>query len=427
MRLTVSSARPLRGAVRPPSDKSLTHRAYLLAGLAAAGSLSSIRDPLDGEDCIATLRCLHQLGAQVQQTPGVTWITAPMAWTTPADALDCGNSGTTMRLLAGCLAPREGLSAVLVGDESLSRRPMARVADPLRRMGASVEGDVPPLVIEGRSLMGIDYASPVASAQVKSAILLAGLRAEGETWVREPSPSRDHTERMLTALGVSVRWDPDRGVGVFRSEPWGAFDVGIPGDVSSAAFWLVAGALVPESQVQLLGVGVNPTRTGVLDVLAQVGVPVGRSDRDAAMGEPVADLVVEASSELAPFTISGALVPRLIDEIPVLAVLATQCHGRTIIQDAAELRVKESDRIARMSEGLQAMGAQVEPTADGFIIDGPTPLHGTTVDARGDHRLAMAFAVAGMIATGETVIENADSMATSYPDFVAHAEVLQGG
>jgi len=368
---------------------------------------------------------LGELGVVVQRTPGVTWITSPEAWSSPSAPLDCGNSGTTMRLMAGCLASREGLQATLVGDESLSRRPMARVVAPLRLMGAEVEGDLPPLGIQGRGLRGIDYTSPVASAQVKSAILLAGLRASGETWVREPAISRDHTERMLAALGVVVRYDPERGVGVTESEPWGGFDVGISGDISSAAFWLVAGAMVVGSEINLRDVGVNPTRTGLFDVLDQVGVHYERGELREAMGEPVADLTVWTTPQRAPFVIAGPLVPRLIDEIPVLAVLATQCAGRTVIRDAAELRVKESDRIARMTEGLIAMGAIVEATPDGFLIDGSTPLHGATLDARGDHRLAMAFAVAGMIADGETVIENADSIATSYPDFITHWEALQ--
>jgi 3-phosphoshikimate 1-carboxyvinyltransferase len=296
---------------------------------------------------------------------------------------------------------------------------MGRVAEPLRLMGASIEGDRPPLHVCGGELMGIDYTSPVASAQIKSAVLLAGLRAKGQTFVREPAPSRDHTERMLTALNVPLIRDERRGTGVSACE-FDGFEFRVPADISSAAFWMVAAACIPESEVELLDVGVNPTRTGVLDVLSQVGVPWYQGDERDELGEPMANLVVRPDLTLQPFAISGALVPRLIDEIPILGVLATQCDGVSVIRDAGELRVKESDRIEAMAAGLRAMGAVVDTFDDGMAVHGPVALKAATVDAGGDHRIAMAFAIAGVLAEGETRITGAESILTSYPEFERH-------
>lgn len=437
MRLAVLTSGPLRGSLRAPSDKSLTHRAYLFGGIARG--VSQVQTPLTGEDCESTLACLRALGVGVEkQAGGSVRIEPPPEWKQPARDLDCGNSGTTMRLLSGLLASRP-LDARLIGDASLSRRPMKRIAEPLRLMGASVEGETPPLRILGRSLEGIAYQSPVASAQIKSCVLLAGLRASGETWVAEPAPSRDHTERMLQACGVRVLaklgrdlqdWRPEfaaqgASAGLAGGQELSGFNFSVPGDISSAAFFLVAGRIVPGSRVTLREVGCNPTRTGILDVLAQTGHAATLRAVREELGEPVGDLDVSHVEGGHPFHIEGALVPRLIDEIPALAVLATQLDGISTIRDAKELRVKESDRIAKVAEGLRAMGARVETREDGLDIEGPTPLKATCIAADGDHRIAMAFAVAGLIAEGETLIDGADSIATSYPEFEAHLRELQ--
>lgn len=413
MQLRVGRVASLQGHIVPPADKSLSHRALMFGAIAAGPSI--VHNLLDSEDVHATEMALAALGAKIERPFGGHVEIVPREWASPTSDLDCGNSGTSIRLLAGLISSYP-ITATLTGDASLSRRPMKRVADPLRLMGARIEGETPPVRIEGGNLKGIDYETPVASAQIKSAILLAGLRAEGETWVREPHASRDHTERMLAATGVEVRRDPVRGVGVRPSQPEG-FKFTVPADISSAAFWMVAAATCPDAMVSLAGVGVNPTRTGILDVFAQAGIAIQRTFERDELGEPVADLVVRTSPVLRPFSIDGELVPRLIDEIPVLSVLATQCSGVTAIRGARELRVKESDRIERMAEGLRAMGALVETYEDGMDIEGPVDLKGVTVDADGDHRIAMAFAIAGLIASGETVINGAKTISTSYPAF----------
>ncbi len=423
--LTVSRIAGLSGSLRPPSDKSLTHRAYLFAALAEdQGVPSTVHNPLDGEDCASTLDCLVDLGFDAEHFPAgemgeraFTMVHPRADWLSPDAPLDCGNSGTTMRLLVGLLAGRPGLEATLMGDESLSRRPMGRVVEPLRQMGAEIEGQTAPLRVSGRHLRAIDYASPVASAQVKSCVLLAGLRAEGTTWLREPSPSRDHTERLLEALGVEVQRRGDGAVGVDGGQTWGAFEYDVPADVSSAAFFLVAAAMMPGSDVRLESVGVNPTRTGVLEVLESAGVRLGLDAPREPMGEPVADLLVRGTDLLRPFQVGGDLVPRLIDEIPVLAVLATQCDGVSSFRDASELRVKETDRVETVAAGLRAMGATVTTHPDGMDVEGPIRLRGAEIDAAGDHRIGMAFAVAGLVAEGPTTIHNAQSIRTSYPAF----------
>lgn len=422
MRQTFCPRGPLLGTLRPPSDKSLTHRAFMFGALARTPS--RIRMPLLGEDCISTLNCLRAMGALYSIEGDEVCIAPPPDLMQPTTDLDCGNSGTTMRLLAGIVAARD-LDVCMFGDESLSRRPMKRIAEPLRQMGATVEGDTPPLRIRGGNLQAIDYASPVASAQIKSCVLLAGLRASGKTWVTEPAPSRDHTERMLRALGVTVVRESPVRVGVEPGASWDGFEFCVPADISSAAFWMVASAIVPGSKVTLNQIGINPTRTGILDVFQAAGINCAVNPSSDEMGEPTGDIVVEHVAAPKAFEIAGALVPRLVDEIPVLAVLATQCHGKTIVRDAAELKVKESDRIQVVADGLNAMGAQVEPTADGMIIHGPTPLSGISIQAGGDHRIAMAFAVAGFIASGETAIDGFESVHTSYPEFMQHYLQLQ--
>lgn len=392
---------------------------------AIAGGPSVLRQPLRGEDPQSTRRALEAMGLMTREDSGDVVALEPSPWRTPAGPLDCGNSGTTMRLLAGLVAGHP-IEATLVGDASLSRRPMERIVTPLRAMGARVEGDRAPIVVRGGRLQGITHESRVASAQVKSCLLLAGLFAEGTTVVLEPEQSRDHTERLLASLGVRLtvvpgppwRYEIEGGQAVH------SFDFLIPGDISSAAFFMVAAAMLPGAQVACREVGTNPTRTGLLDVLTQAGVTWWAENETGACGEPIADLVVSASDNLRAFTIEGPLVPRLIDEVPILAVLATQCVGETVIRDAAELRMKESDRLQAMANGLRAMGARIEATADGLVIEGPTPLAGTGIEAHGDHRIAMAFAIAGLVASGETVIEGSETIATSFPSFAAELERL---
>ena len=415
MRLEVQPVSRISGDLLVPPDKSLTHRAYLLGGIASGPSI--VRNPLRGEDCESTRSCLTQLGVRFEERDAEVKVIPLEAWNEPSSGLDCGNSGTTMRLLSGLLASRP-LKATLTGDHSLSRRPMKRIAEPLRLMGASVEGETPPLRITGTQLRGIEYRSPIASAQVKSCVLLAGLRAYGRTTVIEPARSRDHTERMLRAMGADLMVDGE-AVSVTANGVLNPFEMTVPGDISSAAFWMVASAICDGSEVMLRGVNINETRSGILDVLSEVGVRIERENVSDQNGELVADLLVRPGDRR-PFQVAGGLVPRLIDEIPVLAVLATQLNGTTVIQDAKELRVKETDRIAVVTDALNRMGAKVEAREDGMVITGPTPLSGTTVDASGDHRIGMAFAIAGLVAAGTTVIENAASIRTSYPEFTEH-------
>ena len=418
MEVRVERLAALVGEFRPPSDKSLTHRAYLMSAISR--SRCQILSPLEGEDCQSTLACLAQLGATIEGRPGAREI-VPAEWREPTSELNCGNSGTTMRLLSGLIASRP-IKATLVGDSSLTKRPMKRIGDPLRQMGAAFDGETPPLRIEGTSLRAIDYVSSVASAQVKSCVLLAGLRADGITTITEPALSRDHTERMLEALGVPIKRD-GLTVSVSPIEGWDGFSMRIPADISSAAFALVLAALLPGASVVAKQVGINPSRTGILDVLRAVGADCEIGSISSQLNEPVADIHVRAHA-LHAFTIEGDLVPRLIDEIPVLAVLATQCTGETVIRDAQELRVKESDRISLVAQYLNAMGANIQTREDGMVISGPTPLKGISLEAHGDHRIAMAFFVAGAIADGTTTISGAEAISTSYPNFIEEINKL---
>jgi len=448
MRMAIQPAKRLRGVIRPPSDKSLTHRAYMLAAIAEGES--SIRMPLTGEDCQSTLSCLAQLGLQYTWTgPTEIRLSPAPEWVQPETPLDCGNSGTTMRLLSGLVASRP-LDVAMTGDSSLSKRPMERIADPLRLMGAKFDGDRPPIRIKGGKLKGISYETPVASAQIKSCILLAGLRADGETWVEEESLSRDHTERMLAALGVKMRrgylseelgvhsfqedvdFDSQEAIdaltdefniagwrcGIAGGERIQGFEFTVPADISSAAFFMVAAGILSTSRLEINDLSINPSRTGIFDVFHQVGIPCMPDEERHELGEPVADVLVACPFERRrPFEIAGPLVPRLIDEIPVLAVLATQCEGESVIRDAGELRVKESDRIEVVASGLRAMGAEVETFEDGMAIRGPAKLKGSVIHANNDHRIGMAFSVAGLVAEGETIIEGAEAIATSFPAF----------
>ena len=418
MTAIVRSPRRLQGDIRLPGDKSISHRAMILN--AVADGEARISGLSSGADVASTARCLRALGVPIEDCRvmgrGLDGLSAP------AGPLDCGNSGTTMRLLAGLLAGRP-FSVTLIGDESLSRRPMERVVAPLRLMGA--HADTEPLRVGGDGpLHGIEYVSPVASAQVKSALLLAGLSAAGPTRIVEPSPTRDHTERMLQAMGAPVVRD---GPAVILSGPAGALrplDVRVPGDLSAAAFWLVAAGLHHHGRVRLPGVGVNPTRAAVLDVLAGCGIEVVRLEAHMEGAEPVADLVVGTAREPRPFEVDGARAAELIDELPVLAVAAALLPGTSRITGAAELRVKESDRIAATAAGLSAMGADVTELPDGWEIHGPRRLEGARVSSLGDHRVAMALAVAGLLADGQTEIEDSDCVEISYPTFWDDLEAM---
>jgi 3-phosphoshikimate 1-carboxyvinyltransferase len=419
---------PLRGWAALPGDKSISHRALLLGML--AGGTTRVTNLLPGGDCQASLRAAAALGAEVEVlSPTELRIHGRgLALREPDDVIDCGRSGTTMRFLAGILAGQP-FATVLSGDAQLRRRPMARVVEPLRLMGATVlgraGGRLPPLAIHGGGLQGIEYSLPVASAQVKSALLLAGLCAAGPTTLHVPGPARDHTERMLRAMGAELAiWpetDAGRGGQSLRITPAAALaplDLAIPGDFSSAAFLLVAATLVPGSEVVLEGVGTNSTRTGLLDVLRAMGAEIEILNEGTAGGEPVADLAVRSSS-LEGVEVGGDLVVRAIDELPILAVAATQARGETLVRDAAELRVKETDRVATTVQELRRLGAAIEARPDGFLVQGPTRLRGAAVDSHGDHRLAMALVVAGLVAEGEMVVQGSECIPDSFPGFEA--------
>jgi 3-phosphoshikimate 1-carboxyvinyltransferase len=374
---------------------------------------------LPSGDCLATLECMRVLGIEIERhdaTSLTVYGKGPRGLAAPSAPLHCARSGTTMRLLAGILAG-QAFSSTLTGEAQLLRRPMRRITDPLRRMGAEIEDadGHAPLTVNGRPLHGHDHTLTVASAQVKSALLLAGLYADGPTIVRQCGPARDHTERMLNAMGALV---DVAGLHVRMAPPpaLSPLSIHVPGDFSSAAFLLVAGALVCRSEVVIEGVGVNPTRTGLLDVLHAMGAHVTLHDRLEQGNEPIADFTVRTSS-LSGVEIGGDTVVRMIDEFPVLAVAATQARGETLVRNARELRVKETDRIATVVEELRRMGAEIEPRPDGFLVRGPTPLRGSRVDSHGDHRLAMALAVAGLVAEGETVVLDAGCIDDSFPGF----------
>jgi 3-phosphoshikimate 1-carboxyvinyltransferase len=419
---------PLRGTIAVPGDKSISHRSLLFGALSTGET--RVRGLLEAEDVRATRRAVEALGATVREEGDALVVTPPATLREPGDVIDCGNSGTSLRLLTGALSGVPGL-AILTGDASLRRRPVRRVIDPLRRMGADLsarDGDrLPPVVIRGRQLRGARHTLAVASAQVKSACLLAGLLAEGETTVEEPERSRDHTERMLRGMGVDVRVD-GLAVTVAPGRPRGG-RVEVPGDISSAAFFLCGAAALPGSEVTVTGLGVNPTRTGLLDVLRAMGAEVSLANEREEAGEPRADVTVRSpAGALSATEIRGAIIPRLIDELPVVMVMATQARGRTVIRDAKELRVKESDRLAAMGETLARAGARIELFDDGCAIEGPTPLRGVAVQTRLDHRIAMSMAIAQLFAGGdEVVLDDVACVATSFPSFFALLDRVAGG
>lgn len=428
MRLIVESMkRGLTGSIVPPGDKSISHRALMLGAIASGAT--RIDGLLFAEDTLHTARALQALGVNIvglEQGGSITVESlGEEGLRAPSGPLYMGNSGTGMRLLAGILAAQH-FDVELTGDASLSNRPMDRIAIPLRLMGARVEGRgegcLPPLKIRRGKLQPIHYALPVASAQVKSAILLAGLYADGETVVTEPAPSRDHTERMLAYFGAQVHSER-KTIRIRGGAPLQGGHVIVPGDISAAAFWFVAASVVRGSDVLVEKVGVNPLRSGVIDALRSMGIAPAISAPHQHSGEPAANVRVQPRP-LRGTQIGGAMIPRLIDEIPALCVAAAVAKGKTEVRDAQELRVKESDRIATMAECLALMGAAAQPTPDGLVIDGPRHLKGARVNCHGDHRVAMALAVAGLVAEGVTIIEGAECIRTSYPSFAADLRAL---
>ncbi|MDQ7312952.1 3-phosphoshikimate 1-carboxyvinyltransferase [Stenotrophomonas sp. Sm10] len=410
---------PLQGSLTIPGDKSVSHRSVMFAAL--ADGTSHIEGFLEGEDTRATARIFSQLGVRIETSSpsqrivhgvGIDGLKAPDA------PLDCGNAGTGMRLLAGLLAG-QAFDCTLIGDESLSGRPMRRVTGPLSQMGAKIDTQddgTPPLHVHGgQTLRGIDFASPVASAQIKSAVLLAGLYAQGETSVLEPHPTRDYTERMLSAFGVDIEFSPGKAR-LRGGQRLRATDIVVPADFSSAAFYLVAASIIPGSQLRLKQVGLNPRRTGLLHALRLMGADITEENPAEQGGEPVADLVVRYAP-LKGARIPEALVPDMIDEFPALFVAAAAAEGQTVVSGAAELRVKESDRLAAMATGLRALGMQVDETEDGATLHGGVRLGSGTIESHGDHRIAMAFAIAGQISDGEVRINDIANVATSFPNF----------
>ena len=417
----------LAGVVTPPGDKSISHRSLMLNSMAAGEA--HVSGLGRGEDVVSTMRCMEKLGATFEETGSPDSVRIRglgPALNEPEDILDTGNSGTSMRLLGGLVAGQSFLT-VLTGDASLRSRPMGRIVQPLQTMGARISGrngdTLAPLAISGGDLKGIEYTMPVASAQVKSALLLAGLSASAPTVLHQPALSRDHTERMLRAMGATI--EEDGLTLTLHPASLHPVDVTVPSDISSAAFWLVAACCHPDADVTVAGVGINPSRTGILEALEAMGADITLENQREEGGEPVADLHAR-SCQLHGTEIGGDLIPRLIDEIPVLAVAACFADSPTIIRNAEELRVKESDRLAATVHVLSRLGARVEERPDGMVVHGGGRLIGATVSSQGDHRLAMAMAAAGLVSDGEVRVEQAESASVSYPSFWEHLDSLTG-
>lgn len=420
-----TNARALEGTIRVPGDKSISHRSIIFGSLAKG--VTRVHDILRGEDVLSTMQVFRDLGVTIEDNGDVVEVHGVGfdGLQAPKNDLDMGNSGTSIRLISGVLAGQD-FEATMFGDDSLSKRPMDRVTVPLSQMGVTVSGqtdrDLPPLTIKGsKSLKPISYQLPVASAQVKSALLFAALQAEGESVIIEKEVTRNHTEDMIVQFGGHLSVD-GKEIRITGGQEFTAQEIVVPGDISSAAFWLVAGLVVPGSKITLENVGINGTRTGILDVIKAMDGKMTLSNVDEIAKS--ATITVEYSS-LQGTEIAGDLIPRLIDELPIIALLATQANGTTIICDAEELKVKETDRIQVVADALNSMGAKIEPTADGMIIEGPTPLHGATVNTFGDHRIGMMTAIAALLAQdGEVVLERAEAINTSYPAFFDHLESL---
>jgi len=425
--ITITPSASLTGNCSVPGDKSISHRAVMFGSIAEGET--HIRNFLDGGDCRSTIDVMRGLGVRVDVVTPTELVVHGRGLDglqEPANVLDCGNSGTTIRLLTGLLVGQQ-FASFLNGTAQIRRRPMGRIVRPLRGMSADIMGrqmgEYAPLGIRPSRLRGLEYTMPVASAQVKSCLLLAGLYAHGLTIVIEPGPARDHTERMLAAMGAPIMVYGNKITSEHPPTPLRPLDITVPGDISSAAFLLVAGAITPNSHITITGVGTNPTRTGIIEGLQAMGASIRFTNPRDEGGEPVTDLVVTTSS-LCGTTFGGEQIVTMIDELPILAVAATQAEGRTVVRDAHELRVKETDRIATTVSELRKLGAKIEPTADGFIIDGPTPLIGAPVESHDDHRLAMAMTVAGLVARGKTVVHGAEVTADSFPGFEVTLQAL---
>jgi len=421
-----SAALPLKGEIITPPDKSISHRAVMFSSLSKGRSI--IRNPLIAEDTHSTMNAFRALGVSIDEASDNVTVDSKGILTEPSGTLDCGNSGTTMRLMSGVLAGQP-FRSVLAGDESLSRRPMRRVMEPLRLMGANIsasrDDNYPPLTINGGGLKPITYDMPVVSAQVKSAVMLAGLYADGVTVIREKDRSRDHTERMLPAYGAEVSVDGPY-IRIKGGTALSAVDMEVPGDFSSAAFFVVAATIIKGSELIIRSTGLNPTRIGMLHVLGMMGADVRIENRRMVSGEPVGDLVC-THSPLKGVDVDPSMVPSLIDEFPVLCVAAALAEGTTRISGAEELRVKESDRISVVASALRKMGVNVEEYPDGMSIEGRESLEGAAIDSMGDHRIAMAFAVASLAAKGMTVIERSEAVSVSFPAFFDTLKKVSGG
>lgn len=423
-----TNSKGLRGTIRVPGDKSISHRSIIFGSLAKGET--KVYDILRGEDVLSTIQVFRDLGVSIQDDGDVIRIQGVgfQGLQAPTAPLDMGNSGTSIRLISGVLAGQD-FAVTMVGDDSLSKRPMDRVAIPLRQMGVEIAGqgerDCPPLHEKGtHQLHPIHYRLPVASAQVKSALIFAALQAEGESMIIEKEKTRDHTEDMIRQFGGEIQVD-GKIIHIQGGQEFKGQTVIVPGDISSAAFWLVAGLILPDSEIKIENVGINQTRTGILDVIQEMGGNLTVEDRDEKAVS--ASLTVKTSS-LKGIRIDGELIPRLIDELPIIALLATQANGQTVIADAEELRVKETDRIQVVADSLNAMGANVVPTEDGMLITGPTPLHGADLETFGDHRIGMMAAIAALLVSeGNVMLDRAEAINTSYPSFFEDLETLLHG
>ena len=423
-----TNSKGLKGTIRVPGDKSISHRSIIFGSLAKGET--KVYDILRGEDVLSTIQVFRDLGVSIQDDGDVIRIQGVgfQGLQAPSAPLDMGNSGTSIRLISGVLAGQD-FAVTMVGDDSLSKRPMDRVAIPLRQMGVEIAGqgerDCPPLHEKGtHQLQPIHYRLPVASAQVKSALIFAALQAEGESTIIEKEKTRDHTEDMIRQFGGEIQVD-GKTIRIQGGQEFQGQEVIVPGDISSAAFWLVAGLILPDSVIKIENVGINQTRTGILDVIQEMGGDLTMEDRDEKAVS--ASLTVKTSS-LKGIRIDGELIPRLIDELPIIALLATQANGQTVIADAEELRVKETDRVQVVADSLNAMGANVVPTEDGMIITGPTPLHGADLETFGDHRIGMMATIAALLVRdGNVVLDRAEAINTSYPSFFEDLETLLHG
>ena len=423
--MKLHKAAHIRGEITVPGDKSISHRSVMFGSIAKG--TTEIHNFLEGADCLSTISCFRRMGIEIENKNGTVIVHGKgmHGLTAPSGTLDCGNSGTTTRLISGILAP-QNFDVTLTGDESIQKRPMKRIIEPLSMMGADIKSirgnDCAPLKICGMPLAGIHYTSKVASAQVKSAILLAGLYADGLTTVTEPQVSRNHTELMLKFFGAELE-SKETSVTIWPATELFGNRIDVPGDISSSVYFVAAGLILPNSEVLIKNVGINPTRAGLIKVCEAMGADLTLLNENHGNAEPTADLLVRTSS-LKACTIERDIIPTLIDELPTIAMMACFAEGTTVIRDAAELKVKESNRIAIMVENLRAMGADVEETEDGMIIHGGKPLHGAVIDSHKDHRIAMTFAVAALAAEGETEIHDADCVNISYPAFYEELERL---